>query len=284
MPRHLKFPLALTIVADYSKDQEDTNMNEQLNYLICATHRSGSSLLCEGLRKTRCCGKPREFISPTRSEIIFERGDVSIDPRDDFNGYLSEILEKERTENGVFGAKVMWKQICWLPGRLGNHIAERKTRKLYLSLSSVFGEAPCIFVWRADKLKQAISLNRAKQSGVYSAPQLVGRGEDQGILQPVYQADVIKETIDRFTSEEAKWRIFFKINKIVPLEICYETFIDNFEKTIYEVLDFLGIAHDDLQIRPPASNQKLADDTSREWYERYLDEHPEETFGIQPQD
>src|SRR2546423_6871003 len=49
-------------------------------YLVCATPRSGSTLLCEGLESTEVAGRPREYF-----EELKETG-VSRRPREYFGG------------------------------------------------------------------------------------------------------------------------------------------------------------------------------------------------------
>src|SRR5438132_591254 len=105
------------------------------SYLICATPRSGSTLLCEALTNTGIAGYPKEYFEalkdtglPRRPREYFETyensevaellGDYSrldeefVEPviRGDssYADYLTRVIEEDTTPNCVFGAKVMW--------------------------------------------------------------------------------------------------------------------------------------------------------------------------------
>ena len=105
------------------------------SYLVCATPRSGSTLVCQALRETGVAGRPEEYFEalrhsgrPRRPEEYFdgvddrsildhlgERG-LADEPqqrsplwsRAAYDRYLEWALETGTTPNGVFGAKLMW--------------------------------------------------------------------------------------------------------------------------------------------------------------------------------
>jgi LPS sulfotransferase NodH len=107
-------------------------------YLVCATPRSGSTLLCELLKGTGVAGRPAEYFETLRS-TGFPR-----QPRQYFQGVpevqtlLPEVdpgtperqfawdavLRAGTTPNGVFGAKVMWSHLEDLWPRLGGRALE----------------------------------------------------------------------------------------------------------------------------------------------------------------
>src|SRR6266576_2925028 len=47
-------------------------MQPNISYIICATPRSGSSLLCEALTNTGVAGKPKEYFG-AHEQIVWER-------------------------------------------------------------------------------------------------------------------------------------------------------------------------------------------------------------------
>src|SRR6266576_2724987 len=104
-------------------------------YLVCATPRSGSTLLCEGLEATGVAGRPREYFEELKETGVPRRPreyfwglrspdvlrlvpqDSQLDrrseqrpswDRDDYARHLAASLEQGTTPNGVFGAKLMW--------------------------------------------------------------------------------------------------------------------------------------------------------------------------------
>ena len=84
------------------------------SYLVCASQRSGTELLCRGLAATGVAGCPREYFlaeDPARlpgwgfwEEGPFAAGhDVS-----GKESYLALVYRLGSTPNGVFGAKIHW--------------------------------------------------------------------------------------------------------------------------------------------------------------------------------
>src|SRR3712207_3129614 len=96
-------------------------------YLVCATPRSGSTLLCETLTATGIAGRPAEYFEtlratglPRQPRQYFEGLDDPIvehlaptaagrpEAPDAFVQQLDAALEAGTTSNGVFAAKLMW--------------------------------------------------------------------------------------------------------------------------------------------------------------------------------
>ena len=70
---------------------------------------------------------------------------------------------------------------------------------------------------------------------------------------------------------EAGIQEFFSEGKIVPLTIVYEDFIQEYEKTVRKVLEFLEL--DTISIKIPSpSLAPTADDASEEWVQRFREE------------
>src|SRR4051794_5192767 len=104
------------------------------SYLVCATPRSGSTLLCKALEATGRAGHPEEFFeakretgSPARgSDYLWDAPRVDLQgvlgddpqppapdysalhPGEDYREHLCRVLERGTSDNGVFGAKIMW--------------------------------------------------------------------------------------------------------------------------------------------------------------------------------
>ena len=70
---------------------------------------------------------------------------------------------------------------------------------------------------------------------------------------------------------EAGIQEFFSEGKIVPLTIVYEDFIQEYEKTVRKVLEFLELDTISLKIPSPSLAQ-TADDLSEEWVQRFRQE------------
>ena len=111
-------------------------MTPTRSYFVCATPRSGSTLLCALLDQTGIAGhpeeyfealrhsgvprRPHEYFDPDRHANIIERlafrelPDGSEHTPSDlwdpgsYGRYIDWTLEQGTTDNGVFGAKLMW--------------------------------------------------------------------------------------------------------------------------------------------------------------------------------
>ena len=104
------------------------------SYLVCATPRSGSTLLCALLEGTGVAGRPRSSSSgfatglPRQPREYFERVEdpellellAPTDPgAPDRGDPIPGALERGTTDNGVFAAKLMWTHLLDLAERLG---------------------------------------------------------------------------------------------------------------------------------------------------------------------
>jgi LPS sulfotransferase NodH len=116
------------------------------SYLVCATPRSGSTLLCEALKTTRVAGRPEEYFEavpatgrPPRPEDYLEGLDdpaahalvaaahapepppySSLAGIARYDEHLARVRAWGTTRNGVFGAKLMWDHVGWLVSLAGD--------------------------------------------------------------------------------------------------------------------------------------------------------------------
>ncbi len=234
------------------------------SYFIATTARTGSSLLSEAMDFTRIAGAPREFFEP-----FFE---------DDFNknlgittlaDYLPKFLAAGSTPNGVFGAKLMWHQFLHLQKKLRLIHGQQLTVLELLDRS--FPDLRYIFLTRRDKVRQAVSYHRAIQTDFWHAIKPFGtEGQKAPPPAPPFDAERIDYWISRFRQDEMSWFRHFESLGIEPFEVVYEDFPQNYEATVLDLLRYLEIPiPKGLKIRPPRL-QKLSDDETEAWVERYL--------------
>jgi LPS sulfotransferase NodH len=159
-------------------------------YLVCATPRSGSTLVCQALRKTGVAGRPEEYFEallhsgrPRRPEEYFvgledksirdhlgERN-IGDDPlprsplwsRTAYDRYLEWVLETGTTPNGMFAAKLMWGYVGDFVSLLRN-VPRYSDLPLAELLPAVFPDLTFVRVVRANKIRQAVSLWKAVQT------------------------------------------------------------------------------------------------------------------------
>jgi LPS sulfotransferase NodH len=247
------------------------------SYFICATPRSGSTLLCKSLAATGVAGRPEEYFErlrhsglPREPREYFEGtadpgvlallaptriGDVAAA---DLARVLPRSLREGTTPNGVFGAKLMWGYFGDLLARLGT----TPDGTALEALTACFGPLAWIHVTRGDKVAQAVSLWRALQTRAWSAG-------DAPQAPPVYDARGIGHLHDQLTEQDAAWQAWFAANGIRPLVVEYERFAAEHTATLRGVLAHLGLEVERIP-DPPIDRQ--GDARSDRWVARFNEE------------
>jgi LPS sulfotransferase NodH len=273
------------------------------SYLICATPRSGSTMLCDALEGTGIAGRPEEHFEvlletgqPRQPRDYFQRsndpevwallddpefrdvlgeygGRYSEHParRDpswsppDFEGLLEEALRKGTTRNGVLGTKIMWAYF-----RDFVRLA-RRTRGLEdVRPCEVPGAVlPNLrrFVWirRRDTTRQAVSLWKALQTQQWRRDSDEDVGE-QGLRFSFAAVDHLKLRIDE---HNAAWQDFFDGCGVEPLRVVYEDLIEDYEGTMLRLLEGIGIPiPENFSVEKPRMKRQ-ADELSEEWVRLY---------------
>jgi trehalose 2-sulfotransferase len=246
-------------------------------YFVCATPRSGSTLLCRSLATTGVAGRPEEYFErllhsglPREPREYFEGVDDdallallpetrSGDPAgSDLDRELPRSVAESSTPNGVFGAKLMWGYFGDLLARLGT----TPDGPAVPVLTERFGPLSWIHATRADKVAQAVSLWRALQTRAWSAA-------DAPEAHPVYHARAIAHLRDQLIEQDAAWRAWFAAKAIDPLEVEYERLAADHAATLRDVL-----AHLELEVEripdPPMDRQ--GDERSDRWVARFNEE------------
>jgi LPS sulfotransferase NodH len=245
--------------------QQDQRTNLKSSYIVCALPRSGSTLLCEGLAQTRQTGIPKEYFhQPLREQFQaqWQLSDAS------FSTYFEEVLKQATTSNGVFGFKIMYPDLPPLIDQL-RQSARTPNLPAINVLQQFFPDLQLIFIHRRDHIRQAISLVRARQTGIWQHhPE---QSQTQQDVELSYDSAVIDQAILEITRWEGAWRLFFEQIDSHPWTIVYEDFIRNYPNTIQATLNFLGQPH--LQDIPTPRLEKIADQTTEDWFYRYIGEH-----------
>ena len=260
-----------------------------VSYLVCATQRSGSTLLCELLKGTEVAGVPDEFFEALRSTGLprqprqyFEDAGVAdiaerLAPVDagqpeqpgEFEGWFHYALQRGTTPNGVFGAKMMWNYFDDFRSRIGG-LPGLEGKAFTDALPEVFPDLRIIFVRRRDKVSQAVSLWKAIQTQHWRTGSEFGQDEVDG-EPPRLGAEYDFRAIDHLVHElhrwDARWEDWFHATGRDPIRVIYEEFTQSRAATIGRVLDALGIDPPEPAGQKPMKRQ--ADDLSRDWVERY---------------
>lgn len=213
-------------------------------------------------------GYPQEAFSPTRARHIASEHCVDFDPETQFSRYVAELMAKRQSPNGVFGAKIMWSQTAWFAEKLaadpewvgpaGHLLGEL--------LSAVFPDLRFLWMRRRDKVRQAISLVKAKQTKIYNSLQASG---DSPAPALEYDAEAIERELRRFERDDAAWQNFFAESGHSPFTIWYEEMAADPSPVIRDALRHLGESVADDFHAPGTTYHRLSDSTNDEWCARF---------------
>lgn len=227
------------------------------SYFICFTVRSGSTLLSQLLADTGIAGRPKEhFYHNIAPEV--PRGDVIAD----YRAYLDQVLAADTTANGVFGSKVgggYWNDFA----RRLRSVEDLADLPLKAALDRTFPDLRYLHLARRNKVRQAVSHWVAIQSGRWSSIDAVDN------QSPRYDFAAIDHLLQEIIMREAVWAEYFSENGIQPYVITYEDFVEHPAATVCAILDHLEIARP-ADFRAPAPRyQRLSDDLSEAWVQRF---------------
>ena len=138
-------------------------------------------------------------------------------------------------------------------------------------LNNLFPGVKFIYLYRLDKIKQAISFVKMHQT--HSHPIAEGKGE----WVPKYTPEDIQQAILGYAQREAKWQKFFTEYNITPHFVTYESLCEDKVAVMSGILDFLGIElSQNISLAERISEirltRRLWDDVNESWYERFMEE------------
>src|ERR1700759_3004192 len=212
------------------------------SYIVCATPRSGSTLVCHALGETGVAGRPEEYFLGVEDQSIRdhlgERGvGAEQTPRSPlwsraaYDRYLEWTFEAGTTPNGVFGAKLMWGYFGDFVSLVRNIPAYRDVPLAEL-LPTVFPNLTFVRVVRANKVRQAVSLWKAVQTATWRQ-----EGESDPFAAVPQDSDVppyksfldeplpalrfnysaTSHRLSKILRDEARWAAFFEHVRIKPV-------------------------------------------------------------------
>jgi LPS sulfotransferase NodH len=251
-----------------------------VSYLVCATPRSGSTLLCHTLRKTGVAGNPFEFFEalpetgvPRRPldyltglddaealALVENAPAPEAPPYSDLRGcasydeHLEKVRESGTTANGVFGAKIMWAHLEDL-GR------QRGSGDLGALVDDLFDHPRFVWVRREDTVRQAVSLWRAMQTQSWRAENEPATGE------PQYSYAALRHLVELLAAHDRAWEGFFGDTEHV-LTLTYEEIASDIGDAVERTLAHIGVAPDAAADALPTMRRQ-ADRLSDEWAEAY---------------
>jgi LPS sulfotransferase NodH len=284
-----------------------------VSYLICATPRSGSTLLCDALEGTGIAGRPAEHFEvlletgrPRQPRDYFQRSNdpevwallddpefrdilgeyggrysahpASRDPAwrpPDFEALVEDAVREGTTENGVLGTKIMWAYF-------------RDFVRLARRTRGIEDVRPCEvpgavlpnlrrFVWirRRDTTRQAVSLWKALQTRQWRRDS----DEELGGMGLRFSFAAVNHLKLRIDEHNAAWQDFFDGCGVEPLRVVYEELVEDYEGTVLRLLDGIGVpVPENFAVEKPRMKRQ-ADELSEEWVRHYDERAAARTAG-----
>jgi trehalose 2-sulfotransferase len=237
------------------------------SYLICATPRTGSSLLCGLLESTGVAGHPESYFRQPDEQAWATRWGIAGPSEDGFShgDYVRAALAAGRTENGIFAGRIMWGTLDEVVGKLATVYPDLAGRDVEL-LRRAFGDTRYVYLRRADVVAQAVSWLRAEQTSAwFETVQAAHKLPEQ---EPHFDFDQIHGLISLISEHNAGWQEWFALTGIHPYPVLYEELAAGPVAVTRGILDFLGIelpAGQDIV----AQHRRLADALNTRWIDRY---------------
>ncbi|GAA2052904.1 trehalose 2-sulfotransferase [Williamsia deligens] len=259
-------------------------------YLVCASQRSGSTLLVESLRITGAAGRPAEFfeylpdtsLPPQSPDWFVGVHDPAIDQllapvrpgrpdTRDAHQWRADVRAQGTGDNGVWGGKLMWNQTTVLCRRVRDLLGGREPL-LREAVHAVLDVDPVwVYVHRADVAGQAVSMWRAVQTQSWTA------GESERDSTAEYHLGAIAHLAEYFVAQQRAWEGWFAREGIDPVRVEFDELVADPTSTTGRVLDAIGL---DPRLAPPPPLRRQGDARSREWVARYREEAAEHGYPV----
>jgi LPS sulfotransferase NodH len=131
------------------------------------------------------------------------------------------------------------------------------------------------YVWiaRRDRLRQAISWERAEQSGTWA--RLAGDRAPAG-PRPRFDAHAIARRLAEIETQEAGWRAWFEEAGATPIRVAYEDLAADYEGTARRLTRELGLAPPRAIDFGERAMLSMADRVTERWVGRYARHSPDD--------
>lgn len=243
--------------------------------LFAATHRSGSTLLMETLKRMDWIGRPGEAFYPQNiAEMLRRHGK---EPDLHFHNWLPEVIAAGRSPTGWFSSKIFADNLRWLAQLAGGQEWPDSAPALTDFFREYFPGAIWIRIRRKDQLRQGISLLKALQSGLWHSTQ-------RKIVQarkPYYQRDLLEWAVHNISQQEATLDHFFATLGVSPTVLYYE----DFSKDIAGAVAAIGLTVGQVAPALPEAApglERLSNPESESWLNRWQTEEEDMRRSPQP--
>lgn len=239
-------------------------------YILCATPRSGSTLLC-GMLADAGAGWPASYFREKTMDA--RRENLGIGNLRSFDAYIEAVRRTGSAGTNICGIRLMQENAAALFRELRVVFPEAAHDRDLLDMA--FGDVRFIHLSRQDKVAQAVSYVRARQSGLWH------RGRDGTVIEELeameqtgYSRARLAEIVATYEREDAAWAAWFQDQGITPIQVTYETLAASPLTELRRILSGLGLDPAQADAVSPAT-RPIGDDESRAWIESFRRAHPD---------
>jgi LPS sulfotransferase NodH len=221
-------------------------------YLVCSSPRCGSTYFCELLASTDVLGIPREYLN-----VGLGWGRLDQERATDLRPLFHRVLQAGVTPNGIYALKAHADHFTAIAGIVDPLLALPNLK--------------FVRIRRQDTLGQAISWLRAWQTHQFALT-------DRQKYTPCYDAAGIRTFLALLTEQEATWKRLFAGMGCTPLEIDYDSLVQNPQRDVDRVARLMGLGHPAPIVPRRVKVTIQRDQLNAAWRSRFLAETGDE-FG-----
>jgi trehalose 2-sulfotransferase len=230
----------------------DALQEPRSRFVIAFTPRSGSSYLCDVMKRIRRFGKPDEVLNQQFIPNILKKI-----PGRTPEEYLRNVIRHRKTPNGVSGLKTSWFQF-------DNFIKELENRSYLCGFRY-------IYLTRRNRELQAVSLYKATSTTVFHTN--VHHDEEAiHMLRSIeYNYAKISEWYKHIDQQEKGWQSYFFENRVFPLCINYEEIEEDILSVLKRIAAFVKVNPNHVKMPDvPSVFKKISDQRNIEWAHRFV--------------
>lgn len=242
-------------------------------YVLCTSPRSGSTLLCKLLAATGVAGAPgSHFHRPSLKDWCddYDLGHAFPTEADARAAVFRAAIAKGKGATDLFGLRLQRHSFDFFTQQLALRHPDAAGDKS--RIEAAFGPTLFIHLTRTDKVDQAVSYLKAKQTGLWHAAPDGREIERLSPPQdPVYDARAIEDQYHIMTGYDRAWEDWFAAQHIAPERLTYDALAADPKAALTDILCALGFNATAAEGITPAT-AKLADATSQAWATRFRTE------------
>lgn len=246
------------------KEFPKINITNQ-NYFILFSPRSGSNMVC-GILEKAGIGRPIEAFSPHAN--FHNKMQWNIDYSDPYQ-FMAKVIDYQ-TVNGILGMKfsvMLFHEFLRVARQLLGD--DFKGLNDFEVTEVFFPDAKYIHIQRKDKVKQAVSLAKALQNGIWIENEEEDQEYKKYLLPALYDQEHIECCFDLSLCGDVFWIQYLNKYNVPHLSLFYEDIIANYDEKINQIFRFIGVREKQV---PSPKTQRQANKQSDKWIIRFTEE------------